>query len=60
MPKYQMDVDLDSWIQCLEIEADSPDEAKEKLCKMSIEDIIKEGYVKDFSIRSLDIERVEE
>lgn len=60
MPKYKMDFDLDSWIQCLEIEADSPEEAKKKLCEMSIENIIEEGYVKDFSIRDLDIEEVEE
>ena len=60
MPKYSMDFDLDSWITNLKIEADSREEAKKKLCSMSVEEIIKEGYVKDFNIMDLDIEELEE
>ena len=55
MPKYELDFDLDLWIRNLQIEADSPEEAKEKLCSMSISDIIDEGYVKDYKISTIDI-----
>lgn len=58
MPGYSFDFSLDAWIQCLEIEADSVEEAKEKLCKMSIEDLIENGYVKDFAIKDLDVEEI--
>ena len=56
MPKYTFDFDLDLWIKNLEIEADSLEEAKEKFFKMSVSDIIDEGFVKDMCITSLDIE----
>lgn len=59
MPRYTFDFDLEAWIRCLKIEADSLEEAKEKLYEMSIEDIIDEGYVNNFSISELDIEEEE-
>ena len=55
MPKYELDFDLDLWIRNLQIEADSPEEAKEKLCKMSFSDMIDEGYVKDYKISDIDM-----
>lgn len=56
MPKYTVtfDFSLDAWIQNVEIEADDIEEAKEKLNKMSLEDLVEEGYVKDFNIKDLD------
>lgn len=56
MPKYTVtfDFSLYAWIQCVELEADSVEEAKEKLRKMTVEDLIEEGYVKDFDIKDLD------
>ena len=54
--KYSFDFDLDVWVQCLEITADSLEEAKEKLFKMSVADLIDYGYVKAYSIRNLDVE----
>lgn len=56
MPKYTVtfDFSLDAWIQNVEVEADDIEEAKEKLNKMSLEDLIEEGYVKDFNIKDLD------
>ena len=60
MPKYICDFDLDCWVRCLEIEADSVEEAKEKLCKMTVEEIIEKGYIEDHSIRTLDIKKEEE
>jgi hypothetical protein len=56
MKKYTFDFSLDAWIQCLEIPAHNLDEAKEKLGKMSIEDLIEYGYVKDFNIINVDVE----
>ena len=59
MKTYSFDFDLDVWVQCLEIPADSLEEAKEKLCKMSVEDLIDYGYVKDFNIKDLEAEEHE-
>ena len=55
MPKYTYDFnfDLDVWVKSLEIEADSEEEALEKLRSYSIEDLILKGYIKDFDIRDL-------
>ena len=52
--KFKMDFNLQAWIQGIEIEAISEEEAKEKLARMSVEDIISEGYVKDNDIDSVD------
>lgn len=60
MPKYICDFDLDCWVQDIEIEANSKEEAKEKLLSMSVEELVEKGYIKDFSISDLDIEEVEE
>ena len=58
--KFRFDFSVDAWVRALEIEADSLDEAKEELLKMSIEDLIDEGYVEDFEIDNLDVEYDEE
>lgn len=55
MPKYDFNFSLDAWVKSLEIEADSLEEAKEKLNGMSISDIVDEGLVKDFNIKELDV-----
>jgi hypothetical protein len=61
MPKkYIFDFVCEAWVQCLEVEADNLDEAKEKLGKMSLEDMIDEGYIKDTAIKDLDYEVEEE
>lgn len=60
MPRYTFDFDLDSWIQGVKIDAESYEEAKNKLCSMSFQDLIDEGYIKDFSIKDLDCEVEEE
>jgi hypothetical protein len=46
-------------IQYLEIPANSLEEAKEKLCKMSVEDLIDYGYVKEYNIKYLEAEEHE-
>ena len=53
---YTFDFDLDAWVTGIEIEADSIEEAKEKLNEMSISDIVDEGFIKDFNIKDLDVD----
>lgn len=58
--KVKFDFNLDAWIQNLEIEADSVEQAKEKLMSMSLEDMIEAGaYMKDFNVESVDTEITE-
>ena len=55
MPKYDFNFSLDAWVKSLEIEADSLEEAKEKLNEMSIDDIVDEGFIHSFNIKDLDV-----
>lgn len=52
---YDFNFSLDAWVKSLEIEADSLEEAKEKLFEMCIEDLIDRAWVKDFSIKELEV-----
>ena len=60
MPTYTFDFNLSAWIRNLEIEADSEEEATEKLNAMKIEDIVDLGYCSNFDITSVDVESDEE
>ena len=60
MPTYTFDFNLSAWIRGLEIEADSEEEAREKLNAMSIDDIVDLGYCSNFDITSVDVESDEE
>ena len=60
MPTYTFDFNLSAWIRGLEIEADSEEEAREKLNAMSIADIVDLGYCSNFDITSVDVESDEE
>ena len=55
MPIYDFNFSLDAWVKSLEIEADSLEEAKEELFEMCIEDLINKAWVKDFSIKELEV-----
>lgn len=55
MKTYIMDFNLSAWCQ-LEIEADSLDEAREKLLSMSMEEIAEIADCKNSDITDLDIE----
>ena len=57
--KVKFDFSVDAWLQNVEVEADSLEKAKEKLFSMSLQDLLDEGYVKDFNIKDLDYEIVE-
>ena len=56
MPTYTFDFNLEAWINGLEIEADSEEEAFEKLRTMSFEDIVDQGYCKRHDISDIDVE----
>ena len=60
MPTYTFDFNLSAWIRNLDIEADSEEEAMEKLNEMKIEDIVDLGYCSNFDITSVDVESDEE
>lgn len=57
--KFKFNFSLDIWITDLEIEADSLDEAKEKLYQMSDEEKLEEGNDKESDITNLDYEVIE-
>lgn len=54
MPKFEFDFSVDAWITNLSIEADSKEEALEKLRSYSLDDIILEGYVKNFELKDIE------
>ena len=60
MPKYIFDFNMDAWVQGVEIEADTLEQAKEKFYKMSAGELIDNGYVQDFNITDVDIDKEDE
>lgn len=60
MKKFKFDFNMSVWIQDVEISAESYEEAKKEFDNMTVEDLIDEGYIKDFSITDLDVEEGEE
>lgn len=54
--KFTFDLSVDAWINSIEIEATSYDDALEELHLMSLEKLIEVGYVKDFSLLNIDVE----
>ena len=49
--KVKFDFVLEAWMQGVEIEADSYEEALRKLYAMDVEDLISEGYIKESDIK---------
>lgn len=56
MKTFDFNFILDLWIKSLEIDADSYEEAFEKLTSMSVNELISQGYIKDFEINSIDVD----
>lgn len=56
MPKFEFEFDfsVDAWITNLSIEADSKEEALEKLRSYSLDDIILEANVKNFELKDIE------
>ena len=60
MPKYKFDFELNIWLQGVEIDAVNEEEALDILHTMDAEDLIYNGYVKDYEVKNLDIEEEED
>lgn len=54
MGTYRFDFNLEAWITDLEIEANSREEAEDKLYSMPLEEIIEKGIVQKTSITDVD------
>lgn len=50
---------LEAWIEGVEIEADSEEEAREKLCRMNAQELIEAGYVHASDVDDVDGEVIE-
>ena len=57
--KVRFDFNLNAWMRGVEVEADSYDEAVEKLYKMSLSDLLEKGYDDESDISDIDGEIVE-
>ena len=53
---YTFDMNVSIWLKDVEIYANSREEAEEKLNDMRIDDLLEDGYIKDFEITDLDCE----
>lgn len=60
MKRFVFDFSLDIWMQDVIIEAESYEEAKEKLLNVTPLEIVACGYCKDFNIKDLDCEEYED
>ena len=59
MAKYSFDFNLQAWMQDVEIEADSYEEAERKLYKMTVEELIEAGYIHTSDLEDVDVEILE-
>ena len=59
MAKYSFDFNLQAWIQDVEIEADSYEEAESKLYRMTVEELIEAGYIHTSDLDDVDVEILE-
>jgi hypothetical protein len=57
--EFEFDFNVSAWMQGVKIEAASLEEAKEKLGKMSLADLVSEGTVKQTDITNLDYKETE-
>lgn len=58
--KVKFDFNLQAWIQDVEIEADSIEEAEEKLYKMTVQELIEAGYIHTSDLYDVEGEIVEQ
>ena len=59
MAKYSFDFNLQAWVRFLEIEADSYEEAVNKLLKKDVSELIELGSVQDSDLDNIDVEILE-
>ena len=58
--KVKFDFNLQAWIQGIEIEADSVEEAENKLYRMTVEELIEAGYIHTSDLSDVESEIVEQ
>ena len=58
--KVKFDFNLQAWIQDVEIEADSIEEAEEKLYRMTVAELIEAGYIHTSDLDDVESEIVEQ
>lgn len=58
--KVKFDFNLQAWIQDIEIEADSIEEAESKLYRMTVEELVEAGYVHTSDLEDVDAIIVEQ
>lgn len=58
--KVKFDFNLQAWIQDVEIEADSIEEAENKLYRMTVEELIEAGYIHTSDLDDVESEIVEQ
>ena len=54
--KVKFNFNLEAWIQGVEIEADSIEEAENKLYKMDVQELIEAGYINTSDLYDVEIE----
>lgn len=59
MAKYSFDFNLQAWVRFLEIEADSYEEAVNKLLRKDVSELIELGSIQDSDLDSIDVEILE-
>lgn len=59
MAKFKFDFNLEAWIQGVEIEAESYEEAERKLYRMTVEELVEAGYIHDSDLDDVDVEILE-
>ena len=58
--KVKFNFNLEAWIQGVEIEADSIEEAENKLYKMDVQELIEAGYINTSDLYDVEGEAIEE
>jgi hypothetical protein len=58
--KIKFDCNLDAWVTGIEIEADSYDNALAKLYSMTFDQLVEEGFTKEFRIEDVGSQVIEE
>ncbi len=57
--EFEFDFNISAWMQGVKVEAASLDEAKEKLGRMTLAELLEEGIVKQTDITNLDYKETE-
>ena len=59
MKIFRLDFDLDAWIQNVEIEAKDEQDALNKLSRMTVEELVQQGYIHSSDFSDCDVTLIE-